>query len=222
MDLIKIDYTGKLEDGTIFVTTKKEIADKNDIYIEGETYKPEILYPGEEYDPITKKIIEELKECKVNDKKSITIPKELTGKYDPKLVKTLPSSIFKKGTKLLVGQLINYQGKIGKIVSVGSGRVVVDFNSITTGKTLIYDVEVKGIAKTDEEKLSFIIEKVFDHPENIKAHILGDEKDKYIEITLPKEEYFNEYILHRKQQMLNSVSRYLKIHKIIFKEEWKI
>lgn len=222
MDFIKIDYTGRLEDGTIFVTTDSKIAKENNIYIENETYAPEVLILEEKYDPISEKLIEELKDCKVNDKKKIIIPKELTGKYDPKLVTTLPLSVFKKGTKLVPGQLISYQGRIGKIKSVSGGRVVVDFNSITAGKTLIYDVEVKGIASTDDEKLNFLINKFFPAQENIHGIISENENGRFVEITLPKESYLNELILHKKQQLLNAISKYLKISKVVFKEVWEI
>jgi len=242
MDFVKIDYTGRLEDGTVFVTTDSKIAKENKIYEEGVVYKPKVLIFGEKYDPISKKILESLKSCKVNDKKRIIIPKELTAKYDPKLVSVLPLSAFKKGSKLFPGLIVSYQGKIGKIKSVSGGRVVVDFNPDTAGKKLIYDVEVKGIASTEEEKLNFLISMVFDESENIEGKIItiekeNDEKniksknqevtkttnkDKFVEITIPKDKCIDGLILQKKQLLLNNVSKYLNISKIVFKEIWEI
>lgn len=224
MKFVKIDYNGMLEDGTIFATTNEKIAQENNIYEEGHIYKPVILIIGENYDKITNEIIKNLGECKLGDKKEVIIPKELTDKYDRKLVKVLPLSIFKKANpnaKLFPGLIIKYQEKLGKVISVSGGRVTVDFNSTLAEKNLKYLVEVKAIATTDDEKLNFIIEKNFDTTKNIESKIFS-EGEKFVEITLHKDIYLDELILQKKQSLLKDISKYLNINKVIFKEEWKI
>ena len=84
-DFIEIDYTGKFLDGTVFDTTNKETAEKNDIFSPQMNYKPAIICLGE------KQLIEGLDSALLNKEteKTYTLqlkPEEAFGKKDFKKI----------------------------------------------------------------------------------------------------------------------------------------
>ena len=51
----------------------------------------------------------------------------------------------------------NFDGRIGKVISVSGGRILVDFNHPLAGKKLIYDIKIlKKIEDQNEKTKSFI------------------------------------------------------------------
>ena len=74
-DTVAVDYVGKLEDGTIFDSSIKEMAQKSSNFSEGRTYEPYILQlkeNGGSIEGFWKGVID----MKVGDKKTVTIPPE--------------------------------------------------------------------------------------------------------------------------------------------------
>jgi FKBP-type peptidyl-prolyl cis-trans isomerase 2 len=57
--------------------------------------------------------------------------------------------------------LFNFDGRIGKILSVSGGRITVDFNNPLAGKTLIYKVNVLRKVEDLSEKIKSFIEFLF-------------------------------------------------------------
>lgn len=158
-DFVKINYTGKVkETGEVFDTTREDVAKKEGIFSERIKYGPVLVIVG--YERVVKGLDEELLKMKVGERKEVEIPPEKGfGKRDPNLIKLIPLSEFKKqkiephpGMNLTMG------GLNCKVISVGSGRVRVDFNHPLAGKTLIYDVEVKEKIENDEEKVKALCE----------------------------------------------------------------
>ena len=72
----------------------------------------------------------------------------LAGDRDPKLIETISMAEFKKGdVNPTPGLPINFKGRAGTVVTVGAGRVRVDFNSPLAGKRLKYRFTVRRVAK---------------------------------------------------------------------------
>ncbi len=165
-DFIRISYVGKIkESGQEF--------DKGELVpvIVGANY----VIPGME---------DALKEMNLNEKKTFDVqPEKAFGGRDPKLVKIVPESEFKRhNTRPYPGMVLNADNAIGKVLSVSSGRVKVDFNHPLAGKVLTYEVEVKEKVDSKEDKINMIID-FFTKIGKDKAAIKID--GDTTEITLP-------------------------------------
>lgn len=158
-NFIKVDYTGKIkETEKVFDTTREDVAKKEDLFNPKTIYGPALVIVG--YGKIVKGLDEELLKMKVGDKKTVEVESENGfGKRDPKLLKLIPLSEFKK-QKIdpYPGMVLNMDNLSCRILSVNSGRVRVDFNHPLAGKTLVYDIEIKGNIVKDVEKVEALCE----------------------------------------------------------------
>ena len=133
---------------------------------------------------IIKGLEEALLEMNVNQRKTIEIPPEKAfGNRDPKLVRLVPISEFRKhNTKPQPGMFVQADNMRGRVLSVSGGRVRVDFNNPLAGKSLIYDIEIKEKVENIEDKIKILFEiyRVVDK-DKIKVNI----REKEIEIEIP-------------------------------------
>lgn len=225
MNFIKISYTGKTDDGKVFVTTDIKTAKENNIYNEKNIYKPSVILDEEKSDKITDRIKEEIKGMNTGEEKTIEIPEELGEHYDPKLVQIIPLSAFRKqNINPFPGMVFEYNGRRGVIETISGGRVRVDFNSEIAGKKIIYYVKVEAKAENDEEKIKYLIERSFNDSKDFEVRTeqkKEDEKEKKkVFIKIPKEAFLDELIIKRKNLLVREIKTYLNIDKIIIEEEW--
>jgi FKBP-type peptidyl-prolyl cis-trans isomerase SlyD len=184
-DFVELDFTGKIkESNQIFDTTIKEDAEKVGL----KKVKPLIVCIGEGM--LVKGFDEALGGKELNKKYAIELDsKNAFGLRDPKLVKTIPLSIFiEKKVNPYPGLILNMDGIIARVSSVSGGRVITDFNSPLAGKTITYEFTIKKSIETKEEKLKalseFFLGEAETKIENNKAVISSDkriEKNKIFE-----------------------------------------
>lgn len=156
-DFIELDYTGKFkDDGIIFDTTSREIAEANDLNKEA-NYKPVIICLGE---GMMIPALEAALEGKTIGKNSFDLTPEMAfGKKSAKLLKLVPMKVFKQQDIMpYPGLEVNIDGTFGIIRNVSGGRVIVDFNHPLSGKDLSYDVNVKKIVTNDKEKVETMLQ----------------------------------------------------------------
>ena len=128
-DEVSIHYTGKLEDKTVFDTSKDRepleftLGDKN-------------LIPG---------MTNGVRGMKVGESKTITIPQEEAyGPYDDKLVFEVPTKNLPPG--ITAGTpLRDPNGNMVMVKEVKEDKSILDANHILAGKTLIFDIKVVSI-----------------------------------------------------------------------------
>jgi FKBP-type peptidyl-prolyl cis-trans isomerase 2 len=165
-DTVKIAYSGKIkESGQEFDHT-----DGVAIVIGGNYVLPALE--------------EELKTLDIGQKKTVELaPEKAFGSRKPELVRTVPESEFRRhNTKPTPGQIIEADGARGRIVSVNSGRVMVDFNHPLAGRVLVYDIELKSKIEKPEDCIKAVAEYYSRvHSDKIKVIISGCEA----EIQLP-------------------------------------
>ncbi|MBI4019571.1 MAG: peptidylprolyl isomerase [Candidatus Aenigmarchaeota archaeon] len=156
-DFVKIEYVGRLESGEIFDLTREDVARKEKIYNEKMKYGPVSVVIGSGF--VLPGLENALVGMTPGDKKTITIePADGFGQRNADMVKTVNSKVFgDKNVDPQPGMIVDFSGLKGRIQSVSSGRVTVDFNNPLAGKKLIYDVEVKEkIEKADEQIKSLL------------------------------------------------------------------
>ena len=73
-DFIKLSYTGKLENGTVFDTTDANVAKENAIYNEQASYGPETVVVGKGF--VVAGLDEDLIGKDVGEKGTVTVPPE--------------------------------------------------------------------------------------------------------------------------------------------------
>jgi FKBP-type peptidyl-prolyl cis-trans isomerase SlyD len=157
-DFVYISYVGRIkESGEIFDTTSEEIARKEGVY------NPEIKYgdvpvivgagfviPG---------LDEALEKMNVGEKKVIEIePQKAFGERREDFIKLIPETEFKRqNIDVKVGDFVSVNGITGRVLSINSGRVRVDFNHPLAGKALVYEVEIKKQITDTKEKIYAIL-----------------------------------------------------------------
>ena len=142
-DTVQIDYTGKLEDGTVFDTSIEETAKQAGIYNANRTYSPLTFVAG------AGQMIEGFDEgvigMKVGEEKTIKIPPEKAyGEYNESLVIPVPLENISI-ENLKPGQKVpTIYGNV-TVVEVNQTHATIDFNNELAGKTLIFDIKVVSI-----------------------------------------------------------------------------
>ena len=181
-DFIEIEFTGRVKDGEIFDSNIKEDLEKlhqgHNHEIEA---KPFIFCIGE---GMFLKAIEDFLLGKP-DKGHYEIelkPEEAFGNRDPKLIQMIPLKVFaQQKTPPSPGAMFNFDGRIGKTLTVSGGRVMVDFNNPLAGKIVDYRINVNRKITDINEKIKalneFLFRRDFDFTLNEKKVILKVDKD---------------------------------------------
>lgn len=130
-DSVSVNYTGRLEDGTIFDTSLQE----------GRTPLTAKLGEGQLIKGFENGLIGMI----VGEKKTIEIePSEAYGEVNPQMISEVPLDKVPQGVKVgdqLQGQ--NQYGPVNVVVKeINESTVVLDMNHPLAGKKLIFDLEV--------------------------------------------------------------------------------
>ncbi|KAB1189890.1 peptidylprolyl isomerase [Haloferax sp. MBLA0076] len=145
-DAVSLEYVGKLPDGTVFDTSRQDVAEEAGL---AESQ------PDRDYEPLTVEVgagtvIEGLDEAlvgmEVGDEESIEIPPEKAyGEPSEDLVREHDTEQLREvlGDDPAVGMYVQtQQGGLGEIVDANDETVRIDFNHQLAGETLIFDVEI--------------------------------------------------------------------------------
>lgn len=130
-DTVKIHYTGKLEDGTVFDSSR----DREPIEF---TIGSQQVIPGFE---------EGAKGLEPGDSKTIEIPPdEAYGERRDELVATVGRSEFPENFEPEIGQRLQLQGEGGRalqvtVTGIGDEGITLDGNHPLAGHTLQFDIE---------------------------------------------------------------------------------
>jgi FKBP-type peptidyl-prolyl cis-trans isomerase 2 len=136
-DKIKVEYTGTLEDGSIF-----DSSDKHDTPIEFTVGSGKLIKGFEDA----------VVGMKVGEEKEIKIPpEEAYGSHNPEFVKDMPKNIFPENKQIQIGMVFLVSLQSGRqipvwISKISENSVTVDLNPPLAGKTLIFKIKIVEIA----------------------------------------------------------------------------
>jgi peptidylprolyl isomerase len=190
-DFILISYTAKVkETNEVFDTTNEETAKKEHLQKEGEIFEPKLVVIGENW--VLKPLDESLVTMELGKETQVEIsPENAFGPRDAEKVKLVHlKQLFAKGINPVVGQRIEFGGKNATIRSIGSGRVLLDYNPPLAGRTLIYDVTVTKKMDTSEEKVAALIHRRIPVIEESKFKFTI--QDKSLAIDMPEDTFYLE------------------------------
>lgn len=133
-DTVKVHYTGKLEDGTVFDSSLVEGREPLETVLGNN-----MLIKGFENGLIG---------LSEGDKKTLEIePSEGYGEYQEEMVNEIPKGNVPENVK--AGEMLQGMSQMGpinvKVIEVKDETVVIDANHPLAGKKLVFDVEVVNI-----------------------------------------------------------------------------
>lgn len=161
-DFIEIEFTGRVKDGEVFDSTLKEELEKLHLGHEHPVKaKPFVFCLGQEM--FLKALDDFLIGKETGKDYEVELgPEQAFGKRDTSLIQRIPIKVFiEKQVNPVPGAVFNFDGRIGKILTVSGGRVVVDFNHTLAGKIVIYKIKVLRKVTDLNEKIKALNEFFF-------------------------------------------------------------
>jgi FKBP-type peptidyl-prolyl cis-trans isomerase 2 len=220
-DFILVDYVGRIsETGEVFDTTMEEVAKKEDMYKEGGLYEPSLVAVGEGW--VLKALDDGLTNLKLRKTEKIEIPPEKAfGNRDPEKTRLYPlRKLTSKGVTPQVGMRLEVDGRLATVRTIGSGRVLLDFNPPLAGKTLVYEVTVQKKLRTVKERITALIHRRIPQVE-VDKFSLEIGKDR-VTINIPEEAFYVEGLQISKRGLFIDIQKFLpKIKTVVFTETFK-
>lgn len=163
-DFVKLNYTGKLQNGMPFDSTHPDVAEK----IGAKNKGPVTICVGQHM------LIPGLDEALIgkSGKFSVTIQSEKAfGRKDPKLLKIIPTKqLLQQQIRPYPGLPLTIDGEYGVVRSVSPGRTVVDFNHPLASQEVTYDVEILGVIENEKEQVQALLEPLGIPHESVHVH----------------------------------------------------
>jgi len=220
-DFIQINFTARLsETGEAFDTTIEEVAKKENIYKEGGLYEPSLVVIGEGW--VLKALDDALLNLELSKTEKIEIPSEKAfGSRDPKKIRLYPlRKLTSQGITPQVGMRVEVDNRLATVRTIGSGRVLLDFNPPLAGKTLIYEVTVQKKLKTTSEKVRVLVHRRIPQID-VGKFSLEIVKDA-LTVSVPEEAFYIEGLQIAKRGLAVDVQKFFpKIKTVTFTETFK-
>mgnify|MGYP001049129631 CR=1 FL=1 len=205
-DFILINYVGRVsETGEVFDTTSEEVAKKESVYQEGGLYEPSLVVIGEGW--VLKALDEGLLNLEPETTGKIEIPAEKGfGNRDPDKIKLYPMrKLTARGITPHVGMRLEVDGRLATIRTMGSGRVLLDFNPPLAGKTLVYEVKVhKKLDKAEEKIAALIHRRIPQAPIEKFTLEIGED---IVTVSVPEEAFYVEGLQISKRGIFSDIQK---------------
>lgn len=175
-DFVEIEFTGRVKDGDVFDSNIKEDLENTEL---SNKAKPFILSLGQ---GMFLKGVDDFLIGKDVGKYKLELTFENSfGKRDAKLIQMMPTKVFREqNLNPVQGFMFNFDGRVGKIIAVSGGRIMVDFNNPVAGKDVTYDLNVLRKVENQEEQIKSFIEFLF------KQDLKFEVKEKKLIIEIEK------------------------------------
>lgn len=186
--MVSVTFTGKeLLEGKVFDTTEEKTAKEAGIFEEKAKYRPLTIITGEH--EMLDKVEEEIEKMLEGEEKAIKLlAKDAFGERRSDLVRVVPLQNFhEQKISPFPGLLVRIGNAMGKVQSVGSGRVRVDFNHPLSGRDVEYSVKIVKEFKDKKEISEQIFEKYYARIPGTKKEIAEDT----LTVTLEGEAFKN-------------------------------
>ncbi|MCE2509007.1 MAG: FKBP-type peptidyl-prolyl cis-trans isomerase, partial [Nitrosopumilaceae archaeon] len=155
--LVLVGYTAKLDDGTVI-----EVAN-HDGYVPDEVHNfssgPKLVSVGDPSYPVLRGFDRALADAELDAPQTVTVqPADAYGERRRDKVKMITArKLGKDADRYTVGDMVEVDNNTGVILSMGSGRVRVDFNHIFAGKSITYEFTVLKQLESDTDKIEALL-----------------------------------------------------------------
>ncbi len=156
-DFIEVEFTGKVKDGEIFDSNIKKNLEKLN---PSANPKPLIFSLGEGM--FLRGIDDFLIGKEIGEYTIELSPEKAFGPRVKEFVQMVPIKLFhSQNINPVPGAVFNFDGRIAKVLSVSSGRVMIDFNNPLAGKDVVYEIKVVRKIEDINEKAKSLMDFLF-------------------------------------------------------------
>jgi FKBP-type peptidyl-prolyl cis-trans isomerase SlyD len=210
-DFVKISYTGRMDDGTVFDTTDEALAKEHNVYNTGARYGSEIIVVGAGH--TVAGLDEDLEGKEVGYKGKVTVPPEKGfGIRNPELIEVFPITRFQD--KPYPGMKVRIDNRFGVVIRVIGRRVQVDFNKFLAGQTLEYEYNIEEKIDKTEEQIAGLFGLYAGR--DLKVELV----DGRANIDIPLELTFNNRWLMSKRQIASDILTYTSVKEVNYIEKY--
>jgi FKBP-type peptidyl-prolyl cis-trans isomerase SlyD len=206
-DFIKLNYTGRFEDGRIFDTTDEELAKKEDIFNPRGLYGGDVVIVGAGH--TIEGLDEDLEGKEAGYSGTVSIPPEKAfGPSNSKLIETV--SITKlQDRNVHLGMPVEIEGRRGVVIRVIGRRVTIDYNSPLAGKTVTYEYTIEKLLEDDVEKIQGLLA-LYTGMRDLEVEIA----DGVAKINVPTSLTFNQRWLMAKNRVASELFKYAGLKEV--------
>jgi len=156
-DFLEIEFTGKIKGGEVFDSNISEELKK---LKSNQKAKPFIFSLGQD---MFLNGIEEFLVGKEIGRYEIELkPEKAFGLRNPSFIQMIPLKVFiEHRINPIPGAVLTFDNKLGKVLTVSGGRIMVDFNNPLAGKKVVYDVNILRKVEDTNEKIKALNEFLF-------------------------------------------------------------
>ncbi len=222
-DVIAFDYELWVEgQPKLHDTTLREAAERDGVLDENAWYGPVHYVIGS--GRVIPGLEKALRDARLGETREVDVAAaEGYGERDPKLVETVPISEFRKNdVEPQQGLVVNYKNRRGAVVTVGGGRVRVDFNPPLAGKRLKYRYTLRSVAKNDEERLLGLLRMHVPGPLEWKTKAGKSEGKNTATVDVPGPAVVSREWLLAKFRVLTDARRFTDLDEVRFVEAYPL
>ena len=215
--VIRLNYKAYMADADrLYDTTYEQDAKDAGIYNEKVKYQPMAYIVGSK--KLFPALDKAISEAKVGEEFTVEIPaEEGAGARNPKLVETHSiKEFYRQEINPYPGLTVSLGNKTGVVLSVGAGRVKVDFNNVLAGHDLKYVMTVVEEITDDAEKAKAIIEADFAAADDFKFEFPGDK----VVVTLPEITKFHQEWPVARFRVVSDLRETFGVDTVEFVEIW--
>ncbi|MDR0767550.1 MAG: peptidylprolyl isomerase [Methanosarcinales archaeon] len=213
-DFVRLNYTGKMEDGKVFDTTEEEVAKAEGVYTPQGLYGGDVIIIG--YGHTIAGLDKELEGKDVGASGEVAIPpEEAFGMPREDLIQSVSTSKFKDG-KAQIGMVIEQEGRQGVVTKVIGRRATIDFNSPLSGQTVTYSYKVETLLETPEDKIKGLFA-LYTGVSDADVKVSGDVAD----VEIPTGITFNQRWLFMKGKLAKEILENTNLKEIRYVETVK-
>jgi FKBP-type peptidyl-prolyl cis-trans isomerase SlyD len=215
--VIRLNYKAYMADADrLYDTTDEAAAKEAGIYNEKVKYAPMSYIVGSK--KLFPALDKAISEAKVGEEFTVEIPaEEGAGARNPKLIETHSiKEFYRQEINPYPGLTVSLGNKSGVVLSVGAGRVKVDFNNVLAGHDLKYVMTVVEEITDDAEKAKAIIEADFASADDFKFEFPGDK----VVVTLPEITKFHQEWPVARFRVVSDLRETFGVDTVEFVEIW--
>ena len=215
--VIRLNYKAYMADADrLYDTTYEQDAKDAGIYNEKVKYQPMAYIVGSK--KLFPALDKAISEAKVGEEFTVEIPaEEGAGARNPKLVETHSiKEFYRQEINPYPGLTVSLGNKTGVVLSVGAGRVKVDFNNALAGHDLKYVMTIAEEITDDAEKAKAIIEADFAAADDFKFEFPGDK----VVVTLPEITKFHQEWPVARCRVVSDLRETFGVDTVEFVEIW--